>query len=330
MHVQIFIPTFNRAKKLRRAVESVLAQTVREVEVVILDNHSEDETPAVVADLARADPRVTYVRREENIGMVPNFNAIRGLVSGTHFTVLSDDDDYEPGFLATALDGFRRHPSVQFVACNALTKRGAVVVKSQLDTWRGGFYRAGSAVRRCLLGHYPLVTNCLFSAQVREDFYFQPDLANVSDGFLLTCMFAKYDAFVTKEVTGHWYNDGENTSSILTFEPVRMVNTVLCEYALYAQFTRQHRLVAGGMAMLWFKKFFTVLVAADRSDIDTVLHKTALREQSSATFAGLVRMAHAVRLVRAFMGALRLFRRLNVAMVSRAHATAPQGERENP
>jgi glycosyltransferase involved in cell wall biosynthesis len=330
MHVQIFIPTFNRAKKLRRAVESVLAQTVREVEVVVLDNHSEDETPAVVAELARADSRVTYVRRAENIGMVPNFNAIRQLVSGSHFTVLSDDDDYEPHFVATALDGFRRHSSVQFVACNALTKRGAVVVKSQLDTWRGGFYKAGSAVRRCLLGHYPLVTNCLFSAQVREDFYFQPDLANVSDGFLLTCMFAKYDAFVTKKVTGHWYNDGENTSSVLTFDPVRIVNTVLCEYALYAEFARRHRLVAGGMTMLWFKKFFTVLVAADRSDIDTVLSKTALGEQRASGFVNLLRAAHAVRLVRVFVGALRMFRRLNVVVAMRAAARAPHGEKENP
>ena len=57
----ILIPTYNRARWLPGAIESVLAQTERDFTLVISDNASTDETPEVVARYD--DPRITYVRR---------------------------------------------------------------------------------------------------------------------------------------------------------------------------------------------------------------------------------------------------------------------------
>ncbi len=316
--VQVFIPTFNRAQKLERAVLSVLAQTVRSLEVVVLDNHSEDDTPAVIARLCRSDRRVTYIRRDKNIGMLANFNSIRELVSGSHFCVLPDDDDYDPRFLEFALAPFAEHRSVRLVACNALTMQHERVVKSQLDTWRGGFYPAGAAVRRCIMGHYPLVTNCLFSALVREDFYFPPELDNTSDGFLLTCMFAKYDAYVVHEVTGYWHNDGQNASSQIGFQPRRMIDMAVDEYRLYKEFAIRNRMPAGSTALLWCKKFFTILACVDGAGIELATSSLALRRCESAPFIAMLRLAHALRLVRAVTWALSRARQLGKALATRA------------
>src|SRR5437867_8648007 len=63
--VTTVIPTFRRPALLRRAVLSALAQSMRRVRVAVYDNASGDGTAAVLAELARADPRVQYHSRSE-------------------------------------------------------------------------------------------------------------------------------------------------------------------------------------------------------------------------------------------------------------------------
>ncbi|HYC67396.1 glycosyltransferase family 2 protein [Brevundimonas sp.] len=90
--VSVIIPTRNRAGMLPRAVGSVRAQTHRELEIIIVDDASTDDTPDVVAAMAAEDPRIRSLRNPEalqnaarNIGM----EAARGEV-----LAFLDDDDY--------------------------------------------------------------------------------------------------------------------------------------------------------------------------------------------------------------------------------------------
>jgi len=134
MKVQIFIPTFNRAAKLERVIRSVLNQTYPNVEVVVLDNHSTDDTPKLVASLMASDSRVKHVRHDKNLGMIANFNAVQGLVDSEYFSMFTDDDEYEPWFVETALKCFEKNKEIQFVACNAPTKLHGEIIKSQLES----------------------------------------------------------------------------------------------------------------------------------------------------------------------------------------------------
>lgn len=64
----VVVITYNDARRLPRAVRSVLGQTLRDLEVIISDDASTDDTPRVAAELAASDPRVRYLRREHNSG----------------------------------------------------------------------------------------------------------------------------------------------------------------------------------------------------------------------------------------------------------------------
>ncbi|GAA2367332.1 hypothetical protein GCM10010404_22320 [Nonomuraea africana] len=64
----VVVIVYNDADRLPRAVRSVLGQTLRDLEVIICDDASTDDTPRVAGELIRADPRVRYVRREVNSG----------------------------------------------------------------------------------------------------------------------------------------------------------------------------------------------------------------------------------------------------------------------
>jgi len=316
MKIQIFIPTYNRAEKLKRAVSSVLGQTWADLEVVVLDNHSTDGTEQVVTSLMAADARISYVRRESNIGMIANFNSIGDLVSGDYFAIQTDDDEYEPCFVHTAMALFAENRSIGFVACNALTKVHGAVKTSQLDYWCEGYYRANTAVVKCLLGHYPLITNCMFRADLRKDFFFHPELGNTSDGFLLTRLFAKYDAYVTKRVTGHWNNDGENASSLQKFDPILVVNTAISEYALYGELCRQGDFASKWLIMVQLKRNLTILVASDKVGFNHVYTRSHMKAMLGHFSVFSLRLLHGTKLIKIFLGGLQAARRLYARYIS--------------
>jgi hypothetical protein len=101
--ITTIIPTYRRPRLLKRAVLSVLDQSVTDFVVEIQDNASGDETERIVADLMRADSRVRYHRHPENLGAIRNI--INGMerVRTPYFHVLCDDDLLMPGFFETSL-----------------------------------------------------------------------------------------------------------------------------------------------------------------------------------------------------------------------------------
>lgn len=90
--VSIMIPTFNRANLVDGAIESALAQDYGNLEVLVSDNGSTDNTAEVVGSFA-SDTRLRYVRYPENIGSAANFNnALMQHARGEYVLMLCDDD----------------------------------------------------------------------------------------------------------------------------------------------------------------------------------------------------------------------------------------------
>lgn len=95
--VSVIIPTYNRAEYLRQAIESVLAQSYKNFELLVLDNCSPDHTPDVVASFN--DHRIKYLRHQCNIGAFANWTYGVFLAKGKYLSILGDDDIYKPDFL---------------------------------------------------------------------------------------------------------------------------------------------------------------------------------------------------------------------------------------
>ena len=97
--VSVMISTHNRAGYLREAVASVLAQTFTDFELILCDDASSDETPAVCLELERLDSRVRTLRHKQNVGMVHNWNSGLSVSVGHYFCKLDDDNRYLETFL---------------------------------------------------------------------------------------------------------------------------------------------------------------------------------------------------------------------------------------
>jgi glycosyltransferase involved in cell wall biosynthesis len=101
----VIVPTYGRPEYLNEAVASILAQSVDDLEVVVVD----DASPEPVA-ASWEDARVRIVRRETNGGPAAARNTGLEHARGTYLAFCDDDDLFAPGRLALAADGLRRAP----------------------------------------------------------------------------------------------------------------------------------------------------------------------------------------------------------------------------
>ena len=94
--VSICVPTYNGARYLRECLDSAVGQTFRAIEIVIVDDSSSDETPAIAEDYARTDDRVRLIRNPRRLGLVGNWNRSVELARGTWVKLLFQDDLLDP------------------------------------------------------------------------------------------------------------------------------------------------------------------------------------------------------------------------------------------
>ncbi|MEV6343179.1 glycosyltransferase family 2 protein [Actinoplanes sp. NPDC051851] len=113
--VSVIIPCYNYGHFLPDSVPSVLSQHGVEVEVVIVDDRSTDDSAEVAQRYADADPRVRLVRHEVNQGHVAAFNSGLAVATGEFIVRLDADDLLTPGSLVRAVALFDAHPSVGLV-----------------------------------------------------------------------------------------------------------------------------------------------------------------------------------------------------------------------
>ncbi len=131
----VAVPTRNRAAMLRQALQSAVEQSLDDIEIIVSDNASTDDTADVVA--AFDDPRVSYTRLERNIGLHGNLSRCLTLGSAPYVTILQDDDFLLPGSLAEKVAVLDAHPEVAVVHSrfHYVDATGAVV-RADVD-WTG-------------------------------------------------------------------------------------------------------------------------------------------------------------------------------------------------
>lgn len=106
----IAIPTYNRAGLLQESLESVLAQTLRDIEIVVCDNASTDGTQAL---LDRYQGRLLSRRNDRNLGSWPNLKKAFAESSGARFMWLQDDDVLHRDFARRASSAFESQPDLK-------------------------------------------------------------------------------------------------------------------------------------------------------------------------------------------------------------------------
>lgn len=110
--LSVGLPVFNGEAYVADAIASVLGQQDVDLELVIADNGSTDQTEEVCREAIRGDDRARYVRSEVNRGAAWNFNRVVELATGFYFKWAAHDDLCSPGLAARCIDVLAEHPVV--------------------------------------------------------------------------------------------------------------------------------------------------------------------------------------------------------------------------
>ncbi|MEW9553871.1 glycosyltransferase family 2 protein [Nonomuraea sp. NPDC050783] len=134
--IGVGMPVYNGEPYLAGALRSVLGQKGADFELVIADNCSTDGTEELCREAARTDPRVRYLRRERNIGVTANHNALMHETRGTLFSYATSDDEYREDRLALLSAALRERPEAVLAvsAVAEIDENGEVV-----GHWRDAF-----------------------------------------------------------------------------------------------------------------------------------------------------------------------------------------------
>jgi len=109
--VGIGLPTLNGERFIAEALESLLAQDHRELEIVVADNASTDRTPEIVREFARRDSRIRHERVEALLSAPANFNRVFASTRGPYFMWAADDDLWDPSYVRRCVAALEADPA---------------------------------------------------------------------------------------------------------------------------------------------------------------------------------------------------------------------------
>lgn len=127
--VSVLIPAYNAEKFIRRTVNSVLAQTFGDFEIIIVDDGSKDSTGKIVGLMRKKDQRIIYYY-QDNRGLASARNRLFELSRGEFLAFIDHDDEWMPQKLEKQLEVFKNNPGTAMVFSDAFIKNNGKLLGS--------------------------------------------------------------------------------------------------------------------------------------------------------------------------------------------------------
>lgn len=112
----VCMPVYNGAQFLQRALDSVLAQTFNNFEIILYNDGSTDDTPRIIEEYTKRDKRIRFIHGERNLGMIPAWDKAMEQARGKYMGLLMHDDFYNPDFMETALHYLETY-AIDIITC---------------------------------------------------------------------------------------------------------------------------------------------------------------------------------------------------------------------
>jgi teichuronic acid biosynthesis glycosyltransferase TuaG len=134
--VTVIIPAYRHEQYVREAIQSVLTQTYRNWELILIDDNSPDNTYQVACDLLANEDRATLIKKEQNRGLVDSLNIGIAKARGKYISFLASDDAWLPGFLEISMGVANEHPSAivfsEAVGSKGYFKNGGIITAAKM------------------------------------------------------------------------------------------------------------------------------------------------------------------------------------------------------
>ena len=149
--VSVVLPVYNGEKYLRLSIESVLNQTYKNLELIIVNDCSTDSTEEIVLEYKAKDPRIVYIKNEVNSKLPQSLNNGFAVAKGEFFTWTSDDNMYHPDAIEKMVAYMDAYPDTGLVSFdfNNIDEGGQFLGQTTVGDFAQHFY--GNSVGACFL-----------------------------------------------------------------------------------------------------------------------------------------------------------------------------------
>src|SRR5437899_2495400 len=113
--ISIVLPTYNGSKYIRASIESCLAQTFRDFELIIVNDCSTDDTAKIIGEYVEKDPRIKIIHNQFNKKLPLSLNTGFDIAAGIYHTWTSDDNYYAPNALENLYGLLEKDKTIDFV-----------------------------------------------------------------------------------------------------------------------------------------------------------------------------------------------------------------------
>lgn len=126
--VSIVLPVYNGERFLSESIDSIIAQTYQNWELIIIDDCSSDNSPEIAKNYAKKDTRIMYYRNEQNLKLPRSLNRGFSLSKGEYLTWTSDDNMYLPDALYKMVNAMKaQQAEFVFAPCHVINEKGEIV-----------------------------------------------------------------------------------------------------------------------------------------------------------------------------------------------------------
>ena len=108
--ISVLTAVFNDERHIRKCLDSLCDQTLKDIQIICIDDCSTDGTPAILEEYASRDSRITVLRQPENTGQAAARNSGIPFADGKYITMLDSDDWFAPDTLEKAWNALQKHP----------------------------------------------------------------------------------------------------------------------------------------------------------------------------------------------------------------------------
>lgn len=205
--ISIVLPIYNGEKYMRQSIDSVLAQTYQNWELLIMDDGSTDQTASIAQEYVIQDARIHYFKNPRNLQLPRNLNRGFSLARGNYLTWTSDDNYYYPKALETMHSALKEQKKeFVFASCDVIDGEGKIVECIMVND---------HAIKN-IVGSNPVGACFLYTRHVYESVgEYDPEMTLVEDFDYWQRICMKYPPVcISEKLYAYRWHDGALTSTM--------------------------------------------------------------------------------------------------------------------
>ena len=206
--ISIVLPVYNGEKYLKESIESIVNQTYKNWELLIVDDCSTDKSADIARKYERADRRIRYYKNEENLRLPRNLNKGFSLTKGDYLTWTSDDNKFKPEALEKMHQALVEDREAQFVfaSCRVINDEGKKIE----------YITVNESSKKKIIGMNSVGACFMYTRKVYETIgEYNPQLLLVEDFDYWQRICAHYKAITINDILYEYrWHDGALTSTM--------------------------------------------------------------------------------------------------------------------